>query len=199
MPNTSSAKIIYSLVIVLLLTSAAGCRPFTSPPVTQQKIVEISHDQVQTAQKRVDRAILSLVTDQSVLTAEEQFKVDIILDTQSLPVDGADIILRYDPLMFQIITGDGAVVQGDVFDQLIAMKTDNRQGRLGFSDISEPHQTFNGLGLVASVYFKAIASGQGEINFDFTIDSTSDTNVASNGQDVLGSTESLILNVQDSL
>lgn len=179
----------------------SGCSTNQTQPIAQTETLSVPQDhQPNNIQPRVNKASLSLSTAQTDPTINQKFKVDIILDSHNLSVDGTDIILKYDPRKLQVVNNmaETRVEPGNIFNEFIAVKVDNQLGRLNFSALSKPGQNFIGSGLLATVYFKnIIASGTADILFDFTIDKTSDTNVASNGQDILGSVDGLHLTVKD--
>ena len=80
---------------------------------------------------------------------------------------------------------DGVDVGGGVFSVIPLNTFDAAQGRIRLGAITQAQEKFNGSGLIGRVIFRALAPGNTSVDFDFTPESTTDTNVASGGSDVL--------------
>jgi len=146
--------------------------------------------------KQVDykKAILSLFVEQEEIKAGDEIKVNIILDTQSQPVDGVDVILKYDPLVLK--AQDKEVKKGEVFTNFMTNEINQETGIIKFSALSQPGQAFTGQGVLAFIDFQALKQGQTPISFVFEPASTQDTNVASQSKDILKEVRELGLNIK---
>ncbi|MEK7493743.1 MAG: cohesin domain-containing protein [Patescibacteria group bacterium] len=123
--------------------------------------------------------------------------VNILLNTQSNPIQGVDIVyLNYNPTLLEV-QDDDAVVAINVPGAQIAPGTlmattalnsvDTVAGKIAFSQVTTSGVSYTGSGTLATVRFKALASGTATVTFNVTQGSTIDTNVASDGEDVLAS------------
>jgi hypothetical protein len=126
-------------------------------------------------------------------TVGEVFTVSIALDAVGESVDGVDIFkLNFDPDFLEVVDSDsvspGIQITGNgVFPQTLFNGVGTSAGTITFSQVALPG-TFVLLDepvVLASITFRALQKGRADISFDFTPQSTSDTNVASGGMDVL--------------
>jgi len=121
------------------------------------------------------------------------FQVAIRLDTQGVKTAGVDIhYLNYNPQLLEVQDADSAtpgiqIEPGHLFANTVANSVNPSLGKIDFSQISAGGTTFQGEGVLATLTLKSLAGGQANLNFDFILNSTADTNVAINGQDVLTS------------
>lgn len=131
-------------------------------------------------------ANLSLSPSKTSVALEETFTVDIILDTEGSATDGVDIhYLNFDPALLQV----QSVEAGALYPSTQTNTFDNTAGTINFSQITTGGGTYTGQGTLASVTFKALASGKAILAFDFEEGNTKDSNVASAGSDVLTSAD----------
>ncbi|MBI5913296.1 hypothetical protein HY839_02545 [Candidatus Azambacteria bacterium] len=121
------------------------------------------------------------------------FSVNIALDTQSNPVQGVDVVyLNYNPALLEVQDDDAAVAGAQIAPGTLMATTalnsvDTAAGKIAFSQVTASGASYTGSGTLATVRFKALTSGTAAVTFDFTQGSTIDTNVASNGADILAS------------
>ncbi len=113
----------------------------------------------------------------------DQFSTDIVLNTGGSESDGADVIVMYDGNKLQVVTAS----IGSLYANKMTADT-GTSGRVVLRATSSENQSFNGTGTFATLTFKAIAQGTANTYFDFTSGSTTDSNVAWQGADILGST-----------
>ncbi|OGE87463.1 MAG: hypothetical protein A3C49_01350 [Candidatus Doudnabacteria bacterium RIFCSPHIGHO2_02_FULL_42_25] len=137
------------------------------------------------------RAQITLDPQTQNIKAGDKFSVDIILDTASEPVDGVDIYaLHYDPTLLSVIDDDsdtsGVQIQpGKIMELNAANLVSPSTGTIKFSQLSQGGTHFLGKGILATIHFKALASGTAYLKFDFSERSTVDTNAAYKGKDQL--------------
>lgn len=129
------------------------------------------------------QAMLDLITENNNFSLGKEFKVDIILDSQEQEVDGVDIILNYDPNILEALAEK--VEKGEILTNFVFNQIDKETGIIRFSALSQFDQTFAGQGILASIDFKVLKPVQTTISFDFEQGLTEDTNIASQGQDIL--------------
>lgn len=134
-------------------------------------------------------ATLSLSPSTSSTNVGDVFQVNVILDTQGDDVHGVDInALNFNPSLLEVQddspgTPGTQISPGTIMLQNVYNSTAN--GRIVFSQIPITGQTYAGQGILAIIRFKALAQGTANVNFDFTLGNTLDSNVASNGHDSL--------------
>ncbi len=120
----------------------------------------------------------------------EVFRVVVILDTQGNLTNGVDVVAYYDSSRLRLV----GVQPGEVYRTYAGVKNDicggrnGLQGKVSFSGFSyNPQVSFNGVGEVGVITFKAITPGEAGVKLYFDVGSTVDSNVAGarEGRDVL--------------
>lgn len=139
-------------------------------------------------------ATLSLSPSSGTQTIGTTFQVNISLDTQTSPIDGVDIrYLNYNPAILEVqdantTTAGIQITAGNLMPQTIVNNVDSISGLISFSQIINTGGVqFNGSGTFATITFKALTTGTANINFNFTSGNTTDSNITSNGSDILTS------------
>ena len=127
-------------------------------------------------------ATLSFSPASKSVNTNDTFNVDVILNTGGSDTDGADVIVRYDGNKLSLVSAS----LGSLYANKLTADT-STSGKITFRATSTEITAFNGTGTFASMTFKAIASGTANVYFDFTAGSTTDSNVAYKGADILGS------------
>ncbi len=139
----------------------------------------------------VSAATLSISPATSSVVVGSDFSVDILLDTEGVPVDGVDIIyLNYNPSQIQIQDANTSlagiqITPGTLMSSTLVNTTNESSGRVTFSQVSTGGTRYNGSGTLASISFKALTTGTASLVFNFTPGLTTDSNVASNQIDIL--------------
>lgn len=126
----------------------------------------------------------------------DTFKADIELSANS-PSTGADVIIKYDPEVLQVVpSGTAAATAGKIFQSYPA-NTFDPKGIITLSGTSVD-KGFSGQGVFASINFKAKDKGLTKIEFDFTPGLTTDSNVieVSSGSDILKKVSNLELTIR---
>lgn len=127
-------------------------------------------------------AVLDLNPASKNVDLNNNFAVEIILDTQEVNTDGTDVhYLNYDDSILEVQSITPGVLYANT-----AVST-GANGKINFSQAAQGGRSYNGKGVLATIIFKAIAEGSSALTFDFTPGNTLDCNVASSGQDVLSS------------
>jgi len=141
--------------------------------------------------QKASAATLSISPTTLNLNANETAEIQIMLDTQGQSIDGVDVFsLNFNPALLEVVDGNSSVsgtqiTAGTLMPVTVANTVLPTSGKIQFSQTTSGGTTFTGNGVLARVTFKALAGGTSAINFNFTQGSTSDTNVASNGADLL--------------
>lgn len=139
----------------------------------------------------VNAATLSLSSASGSFTVGSIFTANIMLDTAGAPIDGVDIRhLNYNPALLEAQDENTAVagtqiISGNLMPSTVYNSVDTANGRITFSQIISGNNTFSGSGVLAVIHFKVLNAGSANVNFDFTLGNTADTNVAQAGSDVL--------------
>lgn len=138
-----------------------------------------------------DGANLALSPSSGTYGVGDVFTVDIVLDTDGQDIDGVDVnTVRFDTSKLQVLDSD-AVVDGTQIQAGVLMPetlintVDTTDGEILFSQITALNESFNGVGVLATISFEVLAEGQSSVSFDFIPGSTIDTNIAQGGADIL--------------
>lgn len=143
--------------------------------------------------KVASAATLTLSPSSGSYTAGQIFTVDVNLDTAGQAIDGLDLyFLRYNSSILEVQDSNSSIFgiqikAGALMAQTLTNTVDPANGKITFSQVTSSGTTYNGSGKLATISFKAIANGTSAVAFDFTLGSTSDTNVAGGGTDKLTS------------
>ncbi len=116
----------------------------------------------------------------------EQFTVDILLDTEGASIDGVDVII---PLQGLTLVN---FQEGSLMPQTIK---NNTVDKIMFSQIVLPTTHYTGSGVLATLTLTATTNTT--LAFDFTLGSTIDTNIISNGSDILSAVSNLQININN--
>ena len=121
------------------------------------------------------------------------FSVNILLNTGGIASQGVDVAyLNYNPALLEAQDDDSSTVgiqitAGSLMPSTLTNIADNTAGKITFSQVTDSGASYTGSGTLATIRFKALSAGTANVNFDFTAGSTIDTNIASAGDDILGS------------
>ena len=138
-------------------------------------------------------ATLTLSPASQTVNVGDTLTVQVLLDTQGANIDGLDIqALNYNPYNLQLQDADqstaGTQIQaGSLMPQTLANSVDTTNGKIVFSQITNPGSTYTGSGVLATLTFKALVAGNTKLTFDFTPGGTTQSDVASQGNNVLTS------------
>lgn len=127
-------------------------------------------------------ASLSFSPASESVTVGDSFEIDVILDTGGLSTDGVDLLISYDQLKLEAKNAS----LGDLYDNKINEDV-SQPGKIVLQTISDLGSSFVGTGTLATITFRPIAGGLAQVSFDMVGDSTTDSNVNSNDEDILSS------------
>ena len=171
-------------VIIGLEVIWAGWSLFKSSQVTQTSPVA--------NQSQVQQTAITLSSAKSEYKVGEQIVVDINISSAK-QVDGADLIITYDPKM---LTAKPAT-PGTIFSDYPQNTVDANLGKVSISGITAQPGGVVPDGEFGKVTFVAKAAGTTKIAFDFTAGQTGDTNVSETGtgKDILEEVSELEINI----
>ncbi len=123
-------------------------------------------------------ASLSLSPKTKTVEVGDNLAVDVNLDTDGAAVSSVDVVLNYPTTKLEYIKTTATTSFPNVSVQ------DSPKGTLHIN-LTTSSGTFTGVDKIATITFKALATGQAPVTFVFTQGSTDDSNVTSNNQDIL--------------
>lgn len=136
-------------------------------------------------------ATLSVSPSSHTVKAGDTFSISVRLDTQGDSVDGVDLrYLNYNPSLLQVLDADASkagvqITPGTLMPMTLLNNVDQAAGKISFSQVSAGGTKYKGSGTLATISFKALASGSTQLTFNHTPSNTTDSNVAMAGKDTL--------------
>lgn len=139
---------------------------------------------------------ISLNVPKTAFGIKEAVPVSVIINTGEHIINGADVIIRFDPKILEATSG--GLVKGRIFDEYPAMSIDSAKGLIAVSGISNLQSGFKGRGQFALVNLRARALGKTALTVEFTKGSTADSNLveADTSGDILEAVDNLNINIQ---
>lgn len=124
-------------------------------------------------------ASLSLSPATASKNINDSFGVDIVLDTEGVPVSGATAMINYDVTKLQVVDDDATatgvqIKPGTILTQTLANSVDATAGQIRF-DAGTLGASFTGRGVMGTIHFKAIAEGSAQATFVFNPSATTNT------------------------
>src|SRR3989344_1913375 len=138
-------------------------------------------------------ATLSLSSASGSYSTGDIFSVNILLNTGDIAIQGVDVAyLNYNPALLEAQDDDNSTIgiqitAGSLMPSTLTNVADNTAGKITFSQVTDSGTNYTGSGTLATIRFKALSAGTANATFDFTAGSTIDANIASAGEDILGS------------
>src|SRR3989344_4315552 len=138
-------------------------------------------------------ATLSLSSASGSYSTGDIFSVNILLNTGGAAIQGVDVAyINYNPALLEAQDDDSStagiqIMAGSLMPSTLTNVADNTAGKITFSQVTDSGSSYTGSGTLATTRFKALSAGTANATFDFTAGSTIDTNIASAGEDILGS------------
>lgn len=107
--------------------------------------------------------LLSWNVSQTSYVVGDVFDVDVILDTEGTPTSGAEIMIRYDPGVLQVIDVDTGsegvqIIPGSLYPFVFINEVFTDEGVIWFSSSNTGDTVFSGTGTLAEILFHAVAS-----------------------------------------
>ncbi len=132
---------------------------------------------------------ITLTALQTKYAVKEIIPVSVMIDTGGHQIQGVDLIVHYDPKIFEVTPG--AIIKGGIFDDYPQMSVDASKGLITISGISGVNN-FQGSGQLAIVALKAKTPGNTSLTVDFKKGSTTASNMTE-----AGSTKNILENVEN--
>ncbi len=138
---------------------------------------------------------ITLLALQTKYNVKEIIPVSVLVDTGGHQIQGIDLIIHYDPKIFEATSG--GIVKGGIFDDYPLMSADANKGLITISGISGIN-SFQGSGQFAIIALKAKAPGKTSLTVDFKKGSTTASNMteASSTKNILENVENLDLIIE---
>ena len=183
-----SPKIILLILVVVVLGEIIfAVKTLTSP------ISKIGQNKTS-----IGKANIALLLGKSEYAVGEVLPIKIRVDTNDNKTSGTDVLLRFDPKIFEA-SGTGVITKGTIYQDYPVASVDSKVGLITISGISQTKENgYSGIGILATVNLKAKAPGQTKITLDFTPDSIKDTNIldATSSRDLLQQVMPLSLTIK---
>ncbi len=135
--------------------------------------------------KALAAASLSFSPASGAYALNSEITVNVILNTGGSNTDGVDVVIKYDGNKLQYLSNTYGSLYANTFSPNTA--TSGQVILRATTASTSPPTYYNGTGTFSTIKFKAIAEGTANLYFDFTSGSTVDSNVAYQGEDILGS------------
>lgn len=136
----------------------------------------------------IREGVLLLLTKKSEYRVGEIVPVLVRIDSGGHSVEGVDTFINFDNK--RLLASSSAVIRGHAFGEFPQIGVDQKKGVIRISGVSGVKGTsFSGLAELATINFKAIATGDAAASLDFiSKGSTTDSNVieAGTSNDILG-------------
>jgi peptidoglycan hydrolase-like protein with peptidoglycan-binding domain len=136
-------------------------------------------------------ATLSLSPFSQSVNVGDTFSINVNLDTQNVSIDGVDLrYINYNPALLQVQDSNTSasgvqIVPGTLMPATLANIVDASLGRITFSQVAAGGNKYKGIGVLATINFKALSAGTDSVTFNYASANTKDSNVAAAGVDVL--------------
>lgn len=137
-----------------------------------------------------------LLSSKDTLKVNEGVRVSIKISTGGHPTRGTDVILKFDPNYLEAATS--SIYKSRIYPEFPQVSLDNKSGTLRISAVSpDANKTFNGVGTLAFLDFKAKQVGKTTISIEFERDETGDSNIieAGTSNDILEKVNQLNINI----
>ena len=188
-----SPKIVFGILgIVILVEVIYAVKALTVPvppsPSSPKSVVESG------SAAKISK--MSLTVPKLNYAVGEIIPVAVIVDTGGRPVDGVDLIVRFDPNILEVPSG--ALIRGKIFDEYPLLSQDVKAGLISISGVSSADSSFTGQGEFALLNLKAKLPGRASLAIDFQKGTTAASNLveASTSKNILDTVDNLELNIQ---
>lgn len=118
--------------------------------------------------------------DMDNVKAGQIIEVKAIVSTGGKLTDSTDLILNYDPKFLE--ASSSAIKTGLIYQDYPVAVVDQTLGEIAISGITPPNgNPFEGIGTLATLYFKALKNGKTALTVNFQNGATADSNVVLSG------------------
>lgn len=195
-------KIIFVILGIILLGELVyAIRVLTQP-------AQVSPPPGTQAGVQVTPGRISLVADKTIVSVKNTVSVSVVVDTGGHNINGADLIVHYDPKVLEATAG--GVIKGTIFDEYPSVTINPAQGLIAISGIDSSSNSYNSNDAIfkgpitpvvpfATLNLRAKASGKTQLTVDFKgKGSTTDSNLVEIGtaRDILENVDNLELTVK---
>lgn len=118
-------------------------------------------------------AVITMSSDFTDWAVGDQQEIIVSVDSQGNNLAGVDLVLTYDPAVFTFNSASWK----DLFPNQQGFSNDTTNGIVTISGVSDQSNPFNGSGEMVGFFFEGAAIGSGSFDFDWTLGSTTDTNI----------------------
>lgn len=142
---------------------------------------------------KISLAQLSLVSDKLAYQVGEEGLIDVYLDTTGFEVIAVDVQITYDPDLIEV----EEIIKGDVFDSYPTNANKIMGGKIYMSALADIGEVKTGIIKIGSIKVRALSKGQTSLDFVYTPQGTTDSNVVSknNANDALGRVIGITLSI----
>lgn len=194
-------KIIVAILVGLLVVQIVGAVIFFMLVQNKPQPLSSLENQQQPATNRSSShstgGKLVLSADKETIGVGETVVVTITLDSGNRPLDGVDASLKYDPALLEVVrTNNLAFTPGRLFPDVVLNSFNQTQGVATMSAISSLNQNFAGSGTLGTISFRAKKAGTATVKLEFTPGNTVDSNVVSDGKEILTETKDAIITIE---
>lgn len=146
-------------------------------------------------------AVISLSADKTEVKVSETVLLSVKLTVAGKASTASDLTIKYDPSYLSPALSDpGPFKKGDIFERIVFNAADLKSGVATMSAISSvsgesTSGAFSGEGILATIPFKALKSGQTEVKVVFAPGNTTDSNVVVDAKDVLKNVTNISLQI----
>lgn len=184
-------KIIFLVLGIAILIEAIYAVKVLTAPIPAPPPFSTSNDNVQ-----LSGGSILLNTGKTNIALGETVSIKVLIATGGHILDGADVIMRFDPKIFE--ASQTGLIKGRIFDEYPLVSINSNSGVVSVSGVNSLKNGFKGTGQFMSLNLKAKAKGKSVVTVDYQQNSTSDSNLveANTSRDILESVGRLELNVQ---
>jgi hypothetical protein len=192
-------KVIFSaLALVVIVELFLAYQSFNQPKDLQNKTALLGSQIKPYEIEDLVEGKIKLSAEKKEFKLNENVPVSILVSTGGHPTDGTDVILTYDRNILE--ASPAAVINGNTYQEFPIKDVDNQKGIIRISGLSViSKEEFSGLGILATINFKAKKVGTASVKVSFIKDETADSNIIESryARDILSSVEGVDLVISD--
>ena len=183
--NSALKKIIFGILAIVIVIELAWAYQTLNPQKTTVKKTTqegvVPPPKKEAAVIPVDAVRLSLLPAKVSFGTGQITNIDIVLNAGTKKISTADIDLKYDPNVLQIIKTTPAT---KIFNKTLTNKNDEKTGRVNLSLTQTTGSVpVTGKNVIATVSIQALKPGLSDLSFTFNgYGETNDSNVLETGK-----------------